>query len=354
MTLASNIIRLDLGEPYHSPPPAVLKAFTKISRSSLKYGPRGGIDSLKKLIYKKVELQNNINLQNSNIILTTGASLGIFAVLSSLTKPGDYVLIPNPGYPSYTNLLKILNLVGITYNSFVPEESIYTQIQIYPKISIVIWNYPNNPTGVVPSKSVIQELVKEFERKNIYFISDETYEDFIYDGKHASPASLTNSDKFISVFSLSKKYGIPGLRLGYVVSHKSLATKIESIQWTVAMTPSLISQKLGIIALKSSDSYIKRVILKMRILRDLSTNILLNSNLEFDIPQGGFYHWIQIPNKKNDSLKFVKYCLENKQVLIMPGKFFGSDSNQYVRISFTNSRKNVVEGFNRIVEAMNS
>jgi aspartate aminotransferase len=229
--------------------------------------------------------------------------------------------------------------------------------KITDRTKLIIINSPNNPTGSVISKSELEKIADLAVEKNIFVISDECYEFFIYDEKHYSIASLGEKVKelTLTVNALSKTYAMPGWRLGYAGGPEKIIKTMASLQSHLTGNPNSITQKAAVEALLGDQSSIKEMTREFRNRRDLMTKRLNEiSGIKCIKPKGAFYCFPDVSQLYNGKIKsssdFSLYLLDRAHVATVPGIVFGSD--KHIRLSFASPMKDIEEGMDRIEKAV--
>jgi len=353
---SSHILHLEVGQPDFQTPEPVIRAACEAACEEkglyTRYTPNLGYPSLRKSLVRKLKKVNNIRTAENQILVTPGSNYGIMITLSVLLNGGDEVLVPDPGYVNYSALLPQFGCIGSRYplyaaDGFIPRiESIVDRIT--PKTKLIIHNSPSNPTGVVCSESFVKELMEIACIHNLYILSDEAYEDIIFNERHISPAQYDVDGRVVSIFSFSKSYAMTGWRIGYVVSSEHIAGALEKQQELCVSCAPSISQKAAEAALELDHHYIKEMVAKYRRRRDIAIDILKKYNLFTYTPQGAFYVLIDISSTGMDSDTFADQLLSEHGVAVAPGATFGVIAGSYIRVSLSAEDNVVVEGLNRI------
>jgi len=221
----SDHINIGSGTPDFTPPDNVLNVFKKsIDDNQLSYTPWSGLDLLKTNIAIKLKRENDITADpNSEILVTTGAQAAVMSIFMTILDEGDEVLIPSPYYSTYEEIAricgaKIVPIVTESSNNFTFKIN-----QILPllteKTKAIILVSPNNPTATVLPEELVKGVCKIVKSKDLFLISDEIYEHYLFDhNSHYSVLSNNDmKDRTISIYSLSKGYGLTGIRVGYIV-----------------------------------------------------------------------------------------------------------------------------------------
>jgi aspartate aminotransferase len=299
----------------------------------------------------------------SQIVISNGAKHALANSFCAVLNPGDEVLLPTPYWVSYPEMIKFADGVIIPIETNSDSEFKITAEQfekaVTPRTKVLVINSPNNPTGMVYSKSELEKIAKIAIERNIYIISDEIYEKLTYDNeKHISIASLNEEIKKLSIVvnGFSKSYSMTGWRVGYTASTNEIAKIISNIQSNVTSNVNSIAQKAAYTALKGEQSSVET----MRSKFDKRRKFIIQKvnsikGLSCLTPKGAFYIWVDISNYigseiKNvivkDSKTFAEVVLENAQVAVVPGDGFGNDN--YIRISYATSLENIENGLNRM------
>jgi len=353
------VIRFGIGQPdFHTPENIKDAAKTAIDENKTKYTASTGIRELKNAIIEKFRKENNLDYEVENIFVGNGAKQVLDVIIRTFVNSGDMVLVPVPYWVSYTQqiILSEGNPVFVKCNKELKidlDDLEKICKRDGNKIKLLILNSPNNPSGVVYSKSELEAIGKICVRYGIFIISDEVYEKFIYgDVKHFSIASFSEELKkiTITVNAVSKTYSMTGWRIGYCAASKEIVAQMAKIQDQAASNPCTPAQWAAIEALAGSQesvSVMKNEYEKRRnyIFQRLSKIKNINCNL----PEGAFYIFPDVSGFYNKSIKnsfdFAEQLLENDFVAVIPGAAFGDD--RFVRISYATSLDNIKEGIDR-------
>ncbi len=337
-----DIIRMEIGEPDFITPKIIIDAATQAMSNGLtKYTSSSGIPDLKKAIINKLESQNRINSNLGEIIVTPGAKQGIYYALATLINKGDEVLIPDPSWGSFSNIIEYLGGISVHYhcpakNDFKINITALANL-VTNRTKVILLNYPCNPTGQTISKEELIEIAKIAQAHNLLIISDETYERILFDGTvHVSIASLPNmAPRIISVFSFSKTYAMTGWRLGYVVGPKPIISKMIQIQQQTATCPTSIAQAAGVKAFEAEadvqlmlKEYTKRRTFMLTGLKECGISCLP--------PPGTFYLFPDI-SRLGSSEEVADLFLEHAKVSVVPGTAFGKQGEGHIRMHFAAS-----------------
>jgi aminotransferase len=353
------VINLGLGEPDFLTPKPVLDYAKKIINKSTHYTSHKGRIELREALAKKLSKENKINVNEDNIVVTTGSQQGLFAALLAVFDPSEEIILSNPGYLGYIPAIELINAVpryvklNDENNFNINPDEIKKAIN-KGKTEAILINSPNNPTGNVLSKKILEEISDIAVENDLYIFSDEAYEKLVYDKKHISIGSLNGmKDYILSFFTFSKTYAMCGFRLGYcVLPDKLVKPVVKTSQYMNLCAPN-ISQLLGIKALSLKNSYINKMISEYNRRRKFIVNRLNNLNLKTNMPDGAFYAFANIKNvTKKTSLEFSNEILKKCKVAVIPGIEFGKYGEGYLRFSYANNLdliKKALEKIERII-----
>jgi aspartate aminotransferase/aminotransferase len=275
------------------------------------------------------------------------------AAFEALIDPGDEVLVPDPGWPTYSVQLQLIGGVPKVYpayveNNFVPKiEDIEAQITERTK-ALVLCN-PSNPTGAVYPSETVREIVALATKYDLYVISDEVYEHLIFEGT-PSTAALFDPERTIGIYSFSKSYSMTGWRVGYAVTAQPLLTLMSRVLEPNMSCVAMPNQMAAVAALTGPQDAITTMRSAYQHRRDLVCDLLKQRGLYQYSPAGAFYLMVDISSTKQDSYAFAKAFLNDKKVSVAPGATFGPSSATYVRVSLATAEADLVEGVTRLCD----
>jgi aspartate/methionine/tyrosine aminotransferase len=335
------VIDLGIGEPDFGVPSEIInEAYRAMAEGKNRYTPTAGIHQLRELIAERYGSAWGADLNYQNVILTPGASNALFMAIASIVDEGDEVLIPAPSYPHYGAVVRMLGgkpieVPTMLERGFDPEiEEINKRITGRTKLIII--NTPTNPTGYVYNDRTMSDLADIAVEKDIYIISDEVYENYVYDGKFVSMNKFRSRlDKVVTVHSFSKTFGMTGWRLGFLIGNESLISNVSKLQTYINACPPSVAQYAALYALSSPfvAENIKLIINSYRKRRDLAYKLLRDKGFDVSLPRGAFYMFPRIPVKM-DSYEFCRGLLRSEGVVTMPGRAFGEAGEGYFRMTF--------------------
>jgi len=352
----SDVISLGIGQPdFPTPEPAIRGTIEALKKGVTSYAPTRGLPELLELIENKLKKFNNIETNwKENIIVTNGGSQALCLTYASLFNPGDELILLSPNFLSYFYIASFfgVKVVEIERNSDFSPNLEKLEKAITEKTKAIIINSPNNPTGYAFSSKELKEIVNIVESNDLFLISDEVYENYLYDGmKHLSPASLDGMfDRTITTNAMSKLFSATGFRLGYAVASKEIIDNMEKFhQYTVAGT-NHAAQYGYIEALKMELKFFEKILKSFDERRNLVYNRLKHIGFDVVKPRGAFYIMPSLKEFNMTGSEFSTKIMKKKSVAVIPGETFGSFSNYMVRISYATAIDKIEEAMDRIEE----
>lgn len=362
-----DIIGFGAGEPdFRTPKHIRDAAINAIENESIGYTAASGMESLKQAICDKLKRDNNLEYAQDQIVVSNGAKHSLFNTLAAICNPGDEVIVPNPYWVSYPELVRLVDANPVFVECPEEAEFKYTvkalEEAITDKTKAIILNTPNNPTGTAYEEEDLKAIADLAVKHNIYVISDEIYEKLLYEGTHTSIASFNEDIKDLTIVinGVAKAYAMTGWRIGYTACNKEIAKVMSNFQSHATSNPNTIAQYATIEALSGPEETLNEMVKAFKERRDFMVE-KINSieNLSCLKPQGAFYVMVNISkligktiNGKaiNNSIDFADYLLDDAKVAVVPGIGFGNDN--YIRLSYATSLDNIKEGLNRIEKAI--
>ncbi|MEQ1636846.1 MAG: pyridoxal phosphate-dependent aminotransferase [Methylococcales bacterium] len=343
------------------PPPAALNAIRTFGarQEDHWYSPALGTPRLLERITAKLRGENAIDCtQGYRVMVTAGSNMAFLNVLLAISDPGDEIILPLPHYFNQEMAVRMLNCTPV----LVPTDGQY-QLQldllraaITPKTRAIVTVSPNNPTGAVYPEVLLRAVNALCLEHQLYHISDEAYEYFTYDqAKHFSPGSIPGAEQYtISLYSLSKAYGLASWRMGYMVFPEALLPALLKIQDTNLICPPLISQYAAMGALEAGVGYCKTQLKPLAAIRSQVIAALqtLTDICQVTHTEGAFYSFLHLHTNIND-VELVKQLISGFKIAVIPGCAFGIEEGCYLRVSYGMlHEKNVSEALQRLVTGL--
>ncbi len=353
------VIHFEIGRPDFDTPEYIKKAAIEaLQKGDVFYTSNFGKMELRQAIAEKLKRENGLDYKAEEILVTAGLSEAVFAVLAAILEEGDELLVPDPVWINYRNVPAFLNAVPVSYE--LKEENGYQldpeeiRAKVTAKTRAIVLVTPNNPTGGVLCREVLQELAELAVEKDLLVISDEVYERLIYDGtEHVSIASLPGmKERTFTLNGLSKTYSMTGWRLGYVAApaeYVPVLNKFHQHNTTCAVS---FGQTAAIAALREEGDEVKEMVEEYRRRRDYAVQAVNGiDGLSCLSPKGAFYIFINCKALGMPSAELSDYLLDQAKIALVPGSVFGPGGEGYLRMSFANSYENIVEGCARLKDA---
>jgi aspartate/methionine/tyrosine aminotransferase len=287
--------------------------------------------------YKK---RFNVNLEKIELLPLLGAKDGITHLPLAMLDEGDEVLIPDPGYPAFSEPTLMIGAKPIYYDLKEDDNFKISFEQLEGKVSKntkFIWvNFPSNPTGQVATLEELEKIVTFAKKHNILIVYDNAYSEITFDG-YVAPSILQidgAKDIAVELGSFSKTFSFAGFRMGWIVGNSEVIQALAKVKSQMDSGMSTPLQKLGAFALNNTDEHWHQdMIASYKERRDIVASHLKKLGLNFSIPKGSLYIWAKIPDAETNSEEFCMKLLREKQILLTPGTAFGKNGERFVRVS---------------------
>jgi aspartate/methionine/tyrosine aminotransferase len=355
----ADTIHLEVGQPDFPTPPHVIDAACRAARNGYTtYTPNRGLLEVRESVSAKLARDNGIAARPDDIVITSGAVTGLLEALTSVVNPGDTILLPDPGWPNYEMMAGLVDARIVRYPlvaelGYEPDlERLAALIHNTPGAKAIVVNSPGNPTGAVFSRATVEALTELTARAGLYLVSDECYEQILFEGEHVSPGSLPGADHVISVFSMSKSYAMTGWRMGYVTGHPEIVDLIAKLQEPMISCACAVAQKAGQAALDGDQTCVQDMVEHYRERRDAAVELLADAGLLVTVPHGAFYIMADISRSTADSYAFARRLVEERGVAVAPGETFGPSGAGLVRLSLAANVNDLRRGTERLVAAV--
>ena len=362
-----DVIGLSLGEPDFNTPEFIKDAAIQaVNDNYNSYSPVDGYVELKQAICTKFKRDNGIEYGLDQIVVSTGAKQSIANVCMVLLDPGDEVLLPAPYWVSYSAIATLAEANSTIIPSNIDTDFKITPEQleaaISPKTKLIMFNSPNNPSGIIYTEAEYRALGKVLEKyPDIYILSDEIYEHINYGTKHFSIAAIPELyDRTITVNGVAKAFAMTGWRIGYIGAPAWIAKACNKMQGQITSGANCIAQRATITALEAPVSKIQYMVDEFQIRRELIIKLLSEiPGIRLNQPAGAFYIFPDVSHYFGKTLRgktikdasdFALYLLEEAHVATVTGDAFGN--GDCIRISYAASQDNIKEAIGRIAKAL--
>ncbi len=335
-----SVLQLEGGEPFMPTADFIKKAMVKAIEDNLtRYAPSSGIAPLIEAIRAKVTAKNHIEAAAKNIIVTSGGAHGLFCAFQTTVNPGDGVLLFSP---YWTPIRDHIAFAGGTPQRVPWDEARETSDlapvlgkHMTPKTRVIYVNTPSNPTGNVLSRTQLESIARFATENDLMAISDEAYEDLVYDGEHVSLASLPGMfARTISMFTLSKSFAMTGWRAGYLVAGETFMDSLRKLVLNSINGVSTPTQYAATAAIGAPPGYFPPVREEYRKRRDMLVRGLNEAGFRCPTPPGAFYLFPDVRERLGgDSWKAMEMLLEKTSVASVPGIVFGPEGEGHLRMS---------------------
>jgi LL-diaminopimelate aminotransferase len=351
-----NVISLGIGSPDLPPSAETIEALCQSAADDKAHGyqPYVGIPELRKAFADWYKKWFDVELNPANEIQPLiGSKEGILHISLAFLNPGDGVLIPHPGYPTYSSVSNLVQAKVLTYdldenNDWQPDFEALEQMDL-KNVKLMWVNYPNMPTGASATPELFKKLVAFGKKHGIVICNDNPYS-FILNENRLSILQVEGAkDICIELNSMSKSHNMPGWRMGV------LASNAQFVQWVLKVKSNIDSgqfrpmQVAAIAALNNSDAWHKKMNIELyQSRRHLAEEILKSLDCTFDAKQVGMFLWGKIPSKYKDSGELADKVLYESKVFITPGFIFGDKGNRYIRLSLCANEKMLGDALERV------
>lgn len=352
-----NVVDLTLGDPDIPTPQKVKDAANKaLAENKTKYTANAGIPELRAAISADVKKRTGITYSIDEITVTAGAMGALYLSTISILNPGDEMIILEPHWPNYTNMVKMCGAVP-KYVNYLGEDNMKNLTQnikktITDKTKAIIINSPSNPTGVVLPFKKLEEIAEIAKKYNLWVITDEVYHTIVFDGSFRSLLEIPDmKERTILVDSLSKRFSMTGFRVGFVCAPKEVAVAVATLEENVNSCACMFAQYASFSALENSEILEKEICETFRSRCTAMTSELKKSkNLILNDATSTFYLFIDIKKTKLTSEEFAYKLLEEKHIAVVPGNAFNKAGEGYIRIACTLSEEKLVAAAKEIVD----
>ncbi|MHA1954144.1 MAG: pyridoxal phosphate-dependent aminotransferase [Candidatus Heimdallarchaeaceae archaeon] len=352
------VLHFEIGQPDFPTPEHIKEtAYDSIRDNFTGYVAATGILELKKAIQEEIDYTRGFTPDLDQILILPGAKPGIFFTMLSLINPGDEIIYPDPGFPTYGSVVKYLSAGDVPIalkeeNEFRlnPED---IENKITPKTKLIILNSPQNPTGSVMTQAEIERIAELAEQHRIFILSDEIYSKMLYDAEFNSPSIRDESkERTIILDGFSKSYSMTGWRLGYIIGPESIIEKMGLLMINALSCTTSFVQKAGITALRGDQEPLFEMMRHFRIRRDAIVKGLNSiNNFSCLTPEGAFYTFPNIKKTGMTSREMADHLLYKAGICCLPGSSFGPNGEGYIRFSYATSVEIINEAVQKIKES---
>ncbi|MBO8126245.1 MAG: pyridoxal phosphate-dependent aminotransferase [Firmicutes bacterium] len=351
------VLSFATGEPDFSTPPAVTAAAVEaLKQGKTKYTATPGIPELREAVAERYRERYGVTYEPGETVITVGGKQALYNLFQTILESGDEVVMMSPYWVSYPEMIKLAGGRPIIVSTelddgFVPDlERIKTVLSHQTKAILI--NSPNNPTGAVYPRKFLEELVTLAAEHNLLIISDEIYEDLVYQGEHTCTAALSGArERTVVISGVSKSYSMTGWRLGWAVGPEVLIKAMVTLQSHSTSNATSVAQYAALAALTHEVPEVAQMRQAFARRRELMYSMLKEvPGLKVALPQGAFYLFVDIRGVEgiSSSQEFCRRLLSESYVATVPGEAFGAPG--HMRLSYAASEQDIAEGCRRIAE----
>ncbi|MCC6059550.1 MAG: pyridoxal phosphate-dependent aminotransferase [Thermofilum sp.] len=360
-----DVISFGIGQPDFLPPREVVDAVKEaLDRGFIRYISTLGLPELRERIASYVSEKYGVDVKPTEVAVTVGAKAALYMAISLLTRPGDEVVVQDPAFPTYECVVRHAGGRPVFVklreeNEFrLAREDVEREIKDLHRVRGIVVNSPHNPTGAVLSESDVEELIELAKRRNLFIISDEIYEDYVYEGRHRSFLQDPEwRDYVVYVSGFSKTWALTGLRLGYVVAREEVIRALDVFATNMYSCPPAPLQYAALKALELGTSWFKSYLEEYRRRRDAAVEELGRiPGVRVVRSRGAFYLFPNVRElmgrlRVGSTDELARRILFEAGVVLLPGTAFplrGGDG--YLRVSYVLPIERIREGFRRVRE----
>lgn len=352
-----DVISLAIGSPDMPPSPQTIETLCTEARKPTAHGyqPTMGIAELRQAMARFYNRWYGVSLDpDSEIQPLIGSKEGILHVTLTFVNPGEEVLVPNPGYPTYTSLSKLLGAKVVNYdllpqNGWQPDFDALEKMDL-SRVKLMWTNYPNMPTGAKAQRQTYQRLVEFALQHGIIVVNDNPYSFILNEGERLSILQIPRAKECCIEFnSMSKSHNMPGWRVGMLASNKQFVQWILKVKSNIDSGTFRAIQLAAAKAYENSDQWHQQANVETYARRRrLAEQIMQILHCTFDPEQTGMFLWGRIPETFSDVEELTERVLHEARVFITPGFIFGTNGSRYIRISLCAKEEKMLEALERI------
>ena len=354
-----DVISLGIGEPdFTTPAPIIEAGIRALHAGATHYTSNAGLIELRQAVADHIAKAYGVQYDpKGEVIITVGVSEALYLTMTALLNPGEEVIIPTPCFVSYQAEVILAGGVPVEVPTYV-EDSFQVKPEavraaITPRTKAIFLGYPNNPTGAVYTRTVLEEIARIAEEHDLVVISDELYDQLVYGVEHVCFPSLPGMrQRTVLLGGFSKNYAMTGWRAGFACGPEEIIRGLVRIhQYTIMSAPTM-SQMAALEALKNGGEYVVQMRDEYDRRRKLIVNGLNNLGLPTFEPKGAFYAFPNIAVTGMDDETFAQKLLEEERVACVPGSSFGAGGEGYIRCSYATAYEKLEEALRRMERFM--
>lgn len=357
-----DIIHLEIGDPDFATPRNIIEAAKlSLDRGDTHYVSSWGVPAFVDAIRQTTHRSRGFLPETDQVLVTPSANIAIFYAVFCLTNPGQEVLVPDPGFPTYLSSIRMCGAIPVPFplhekNAFRMRASDIEPL-ITDKTRLLIINSPQNPTGAITEPEALREIYELAVKHDLYVYSDEIYARMVYGEQNFfSIASLDQcKERVILSNGFSKAFAMTGWRLGALVLPAEVAERMMLLLQTTSSCVAPFLQHAGLAAITGDQSQVQRMMTEYGARRDILVDGLnAIPGITCHLPGGAFYAFPNISSFGLTSEEFADAMLERAGIAILPGSCFGAQGEGFVRLCYATSRDKITEALTRLAQACRS
>jgi aspartate/methionine/tyrosine aminotransferase len=353
------IVHLEIGQPdFETYTNVAMAGIRAIATGQTRYNPPSGVPALRQALAEDAGQRRGVSFGAEQVIVAPGTKPLLLLPMMALLEPGDEVLYPDPGFPSYRAAIGLVRARPVPI-PLVEERGYDLDLAAFdaaigPRTRMVLLNSPGNPTGGVNPLETLQHIAAAARRHDLWVLSDEIYARLVYDGDAPSIASLPDmAERTIIADGFSKTYAMTGWRLGFGIMPQPLAAKLDLLLTHSVGCTATFTQLAGLEAVLGPQDAVEAVVAEFRRRRErIVVGLNAIPGINCPLPLGAFYAFPNVQSFGHSSAELADYLLQEAGVALLPGTAFGQNGEGYLRLSYANSLENIEKALVRIAEAL--
>lgn len=349
-----DVTYLAVGEPDLPVAPHIVDAAKAAwDAGDTNYSANGGMPALRQAFAERFTTDRGVALDSDRVWATVGGTQALHQALGFMLDPGDEVLVPDPGYTTFSMSPRMLSAVPVPYAlreeaAFLPEPAELDRL-ITARTRAIIVNSPSNPLGTVLDEARAREILDFARRHDLWILSDEVYSELTWDAPHVSLTAIdtreTGGERVVGVFSLSKTYAMTGIRVGFLVAPHAWGEPLRSAQEAMISCLNAPAQRAAVAALAGDQGAISEARAHYRGNLRAATDLLDDRGISYLEPSGAFYLWIDMRHVSGDDVAAWTHAfLREHRVAVAPGSAFGASGEGWIRVCLAASRDDLLHG----------
>lgn len=354
-----DVISLGIGEPdFISPDPILQAGIRSLKSGQTHYTSNHGLIELRQQVALYLLDRYGVSYDPATeVLITVGVSEALYLAMTAILDPGDEVLVPSPcfvAYPAEVILAggRPLEIATHDEDGFLPKPETL-KAMISPRTKAILIGYPNNPTGAVANRDVMLEIARLAQENDLIVISDELYDQLIYETEHVCFPALTDMwERTILLGGFSKNYAMTGWRIGFACAPAQILTGLVRVHQYTIMSAPTVAQAGALSALREAGPDVEKMRQEYNRRRKLIVSGLNELGLKTFEPRGAFYAFPNIEASGMDEDSFAQKLLEEQRVAVVPGSAFGPGGEGHVRCSYATAYEKIEEALSRLQRFM--